>query len=90
MIKSPVSNGALQRRQLIKRILLPLDGSAIGEGAIPYAEALARALQAELVLFMVLESTVMPESITSIKLDENHEMLITYVVAYLNSIKERM
>jgi nucleotide-binding universal stress UspA family protein len=43
---------------LVKRILVPLDGSRAGEAVIPAAEALAHALGAEVVLFEVLEPVV--------------------------------
>jgi nucleotide-binding universal stress UspA family protein len=45
---------------LIKKILVPLDGSEIGAAAIPYVEALAAALQAEIVLFQAIVLTEMP------------------------------
>ena len=41
---------------MFKRILVPLDGSKLGEQAIPHAEALARAFGAELVLFQAFVS----------------------------------
>ncbi|MDD5093620.1 MAG: universal stress protein [Dehalococcoidia bacterium] len=40
----------------MKRILLPLDGSRVGEAAVPYAEYLALKSGAELVLFQVIET----------------------------------
>jgi len=40
---------------MLKKILLPLDGSKLSEKALPYAEALARKFEAELVLVHVLE-----------------------------------
>jgi nucleotide-binding universal stress UspA family protein len=35
----------------LKRILVPLDGSAVAEGILPYAAGLAKSLGAGLVLF---------------------------------------
>jgi nucleotide-binding universal stress UspA family protein len=58
LIRAQASELALQQKRLIKRILVPLDGSKIGEAAIPYTEALARALGAELVLFQVVEPVI--------------------------------
>lgn len=55
LIKAQVSEPALKQKSLIKKILLPLDGSKMAEAAIPRTEALARALGAELVLFQVVE-----------------------------------
>jgi nucleotide-binding universal stress UspA family protein len=55
LIRAPASGSALQKKQLIKRILVPLDGSTVAEAVIPYAETLGRTLDAELVFFQVLE-----------------------------------
>ncbi|MEK7281266.1 MAG: universal stress protein, partial [Chloroflexota bacterium] len=41
-----------------KAILVPLDGSEAGEAALPYAEALARAMNKEIILLQVLEAVV--------------------------------
>lgn len=43
---------------MIKRILVPLDGSKLGEKAVPYAELLAQKLGAELILVHVLQATM--------------------------------
>jgi nucleotide-binding universal stress UspA family protein len=55
LVRPSPGNGAVHGRRLIKKILVPLDGSVIGEAAIPQAETLARALGSELVLFHVVE-----------------------------------
>jgi nucleotide-binding universal stress UspA family protein len=44
---------------VFKRILVPLDGSQLAEKALPYAEALAKKFEAELILVQVLQ--LMPE-----------------------------
>jgi nucleotide-binding universal stress UspA family protein len=44
---------------MFKRILVPLDGSKLAEKALPYAEALAKKFEAELILVQVLQ--LMPE-----------------------------
>ena len=54
LVRAPADKATLQEKRLVKRILVPLDGSKLGEVAIPYAEALAQALGAELVLFQAL------------------------------------
>jgi nucleotide-binding universal stress UspA family protein len=51
LIRAPADKVTLQQKNLIKKILVPLDGSKMSEVAIPYAEALAQALGAEMVLF---------------------------------------
>jgi len=55
LIRAQASELSLQQKRLLKRILVPLDGSKLGEAAIPGTEALARALGAELVLLQVVE-----------------------------------
>ena len=55
LIRAPVNATAAAQRTILKRILLPLDGSPIGESAMPYAEPLAQALGAELVLYQAVE-----------------------------------
>lgn len=55
LIRAPARDMALQEKRLVKRILMPLDGSRVGEAAIPCAETLARTLGAELFLFHVVE-----------------------------------
>jgi len=54
LVRAPASEAALQQKRLTKRILVPLDGSNLGEAAIPCAETLGSALKAELVLFQVV------------------------------------
>lgn len=55
IIRAPAGDNALKQKRLLKKILVPLDGSLVGETAIPHAEALAQKLGAELVLFHVVE-----------------------------------
>jgi nucleotide-binding universal stress UspA family protein len=40
---------------MFKRLLIPLDGSPLGESAVPYGLALQRALSASVILYRVLE-----------------------------------
>ena len=55
LIRAAANPHGSARAGIIKRILVPLDGSHIGEAAVPYTEVLAQALGAELVLYYVLE-----------------------------------
>ena len=55
LIRAPASTVALEQKRLVKRILLPLDGSEMGEMVIPHVEALAGALGAEVILLHILE-----------------------------------
>jgi len=50
-----VRAGAPVTTQKLQRILLPLDGSAIAEAALPQAQALARANDAQIILLHVIQ-----------------------------------
>jgi nucleotide-binding universal stress UspA family protein len=58
VIRVPANDASIQQRRLVKRIMVPLDGSVLGAAAIPYAEELGRALCAELILFHVVEFNI--------------------------------
>ncbi len=55
LVRAPAKPQDIRQRRLFQKILVPLDGSKLGESAILYAEALGQELDAELVLFQVLE-----------------------------------
>ena len=55
LIRVAASGAALEQRRLMKRMLVPLDGSRLAEAAIPHAESLAGVLGTELVMFQVME-----------------------------------
>jgi nucleotide-binding universal stress UspA family protein len=58
LVRRRVDDKTLGEKRLIKRILLPLDGSKIGESAIRVSEALAMKLNAQIVLIHVLEPLI--------------------------------
>ena len=53
----------------LKRLLLPLDGSALAENAIPLATLLAKTFDGELILLRVLD---LPLPTLEVKYPENH------------------
>lgn len=55
LIRGRAPEAALEQRKLLRRILVPLDGSEIGEAALSYAVALARKTAAEIALLEVFE-----------------------------------
>jgi nucleotide-binding universal stress UspA family protein len=57
LIRAPVGAEAHKQKRLVRRILVPLDGSRVGETAVPWAETLAQTLAAELVLFQIIGIT---------------------------------
>jgi nucleotide-binding universal stress UspA family protein len=55
LVRTAAKAEAIRERQLLSTILLPLDGSKLGESAVPQASALARELGAKLILLQVIE-----------------------------------
>jgi nucleotide-binding universal stress UspA family protein len=55
LIRERVPEAVPQQRKLVRRILVPLDGSEIGEGALCYAVALAEKTASEIALLEVFE-----------------------------------
>ena len=89
LIRVPASSDALEQKSLIKRILVPLDGSRVGEAAIPCTEALARALGAELVLIQVMEPVITWagfEGSVSYATPQDEESRKAAAMAYLASV----
>jgi nucleotide-binding universal stress UspA family protein len=58
LVRAQASREALRRKSLLKKIMVPLDGSKLGEATIPWIVPLAQALDAELVLFQVVEPVI--------------------------------
>jgi len=56
LVRKEAPAEGLQRKGLIKKILVPLDGSKVAEQIVPHAEELARCMGAELILFQAYES----------------------------------
>jgi nucleotide-binding universal stress UspA family protein len=55
LIRQQAAKGALEQRRLFTKILVPLDGSQIGEAALCYAVAIANKMRAEVALVEVFE-----------------------------------
>jgi nucleotide-binding universal stress UspA family protein len=79
-----------------KRILLPLDGSELGEASLPYVEELAIVIKAEVILLQVVTphyDIALAEGYTS-HLGRIAEEYLTHASAaakdYLNTVKERL
>lgn len=56
LVRKEAPAEGLQRKGLIKRILVPLDGSQVAEQIAPHSEELARVIGAELILFQAYET----------------------------------
>jgi nucleotide-binding universal stress UspA family protein len=83
MIRALAADLTIKQHKTIKKILLPLDGSDVGETAILYAEALARELNAELVLFQALHRTRMAPA----EINEPEEVIKGAAITYLKNIE---
>ena len=93
LIRAPASDADLQGRRLIKKILVPLDGSKIGETIIEYIEVLAKGLGAELLLFQVLEPLRIVagfETVAPYTIPQGEESIKASAITYLNSIQKSL
>jgi nucleotide-binding universal stress UspA family protein len=91
LIREPATQAVLEQRKLLRRILVPLDGSEIGEAALRYAVALANKTAAEITLIEVFEpaSTVGATGISySVREDESvRKSLLSYLDHVAEPIK---
>ncbi len=71
---------------VMKSILVPLDGSALAERALPHAEAIARATQARLVLVRVEHE----RTLGGMQNEANRMVVMQEAEAYLTTIVERL
>jgi nucleotide-binding universal stress UspA family protein len=55
LVRAPVDEMARSQHRLVKRIVVPLDGSDVGEAALPWAVELAQQLEAELIFYQVVK-----------------------------------
>jgi nucleotide-binding universal stress UspA family protein len=55
LVRKQAEEARLIQKKLVKKILAPLDGSKLGEAAIPFAVEIANKTGAEIVLFRVVE-----------------------------------
>ena len=58
LVRAPAGQDKIKKGELMKKILIPLDGSKLGEAAVPLARAIAEHLGSEIILFNVDEPAV--------------------------------
>jgi len=91
LIRTPARDAAFQQKKLVKKILVPLDGSKTGETIIECAEVLAVALDAELVLFQVLEPLRIVagfETVATYSIPQGEESIKASARTYLNGVEK--
>jgi nucleotide-binding universal stress UspA family protein len=91
LIKGPAKPEALEDKMLLRRVLLPLDGSKLGEAAVPHVEILAQSLSAELVLLYVVDPLIVqplygPLMSYSLPVPQGEEARKSEANDYLNSV----
>ena len=57
LVRASMFNAKRRPEKLFNKILLPLDGSEVGEAALPYAIEIAQKLKSEVILLSVIESS---------------------------------
>ena len=93
LIKSPATEAAVQQKRLMRKILVPLDGSKAGEAAIPFTEVLARAVGAEVILFQVLAPVRFVagfETVSPLAMPPSEESIKASAIAYLNKVAKAL
>ena len=99
LIRKQADDEALKEKRLIKKILLPLDGSRLSEAAIPAATELSRKTGAAVILFRAIEPDVVVTTpgvaMTRGMAVEHGRTVITsqakpLALKYLNGMKEAM
>lgn len=97
LIREQINNSAVTAHRLIKKLMVPLDGSNLSEAALPLAAELSTVMEADVVLFRVIEQNIV---ITGPGLAMTRELateygspvianpLKTLVFEYLKNVKE--
>ena len=92
LVREHLDDAAIALKYIIRKILVPLDGSDLSEAVLPPASGLAKVLGAEMVLFQVVEpipfatySRLTPEIIQQFKLD-----LHALALEYLNRTRDAL
>lgn len=94
LVRKQAEDSKLIEKKLIQKILVPLDGSKLGEAAIPLVTELSNKTGAEIVLFRVVEpisAFVGPTGEMAWSLVNTYEKNARYpVLAYLERTKESL
>ncbi len=90
LVRTPVDEVARKEHRFLKRILIPLDGSDVGEAALPWAVELAQALGAEVILYQVVKHVMIlateGAAMSSEMYEEEEKFRRAAAMAYLESI----
>lgn len=92
LIKHQIHKDLVYQKRLVNKILVPLDGSRVGEAAIPHAEAIGKMLGAELVAFHATEPAPWPitnELITKARDENNLKAASVYLDRVVGEMRNR-
>ncbi len=95
LVRAQAKESARQGRILMRRILVPLDGSKLGEGAVSHVEALAGSLGAEIVLLHVVDPLIVqpmygPLLSYPLPIPEGEEAMMAEAKAYLGGMEKTL
>jgi nucleotide-binding universal stress UspA family protein len=85
LVRAKANKAALQQKKLLRKILVPLDGSRLGEIAVPWADTLAQTLGAEIILFQVITAA---EALVPSYTSPNPDTEKASAMAYLEGVKK--
>ena len=89
LVRIPANEVTVKQGKVIRKILLPLDGSETGKSALQHAETLALVLDAEIILFQVMEPITGLAGFSSIPpafMEETRIKRKTLAVEYLKDV----
>ncbi len=87
LIRTKLEEVRAKGQQLIRKILVPLDGSKPGEAALPYAMALASGLKAEVLLLQVVSPAPPPMAPESYYAGYTSEIMVAQQAEAENYLK---
>jgi nucleotide-binding universal stress UspA family protein len=96
LVRTPArGKDALERRMLMRRVLVPLDGSRLGEGAVSHVETLAGSLGAEVVLLHIVDPLIVqpmygPLLSYPLPVPEGEEAMRAEAKAYLSGVEKTL
>ncbi|MDY6912041.1 MAG: universal stress protein, partial [Chloroflexota bacterium] len=93
LIRAKADHPDVREEGILKKILMPLDGSTESETVIPYVEQLASKLKAEVILFQTVEQpyhvVTAAETFTKIPFnDEEVKPILANILKYLANMSE--
>jgi nucleotide-binding universal stress UspA family protein len=92
LVKKPADNFAPDEKRLVNTILVPLDGSELGEAALSVATELAKVLETKIVLLQVMEpvrTLIKEDTVTGHERAAEYEKLLSHsILGYLKKTKD--